>query len=536
MAVTLVMAVVTVGCTDIEDSIGVELTPDGSIMQIGQIEFAGGVASNGEKILSTRLFKSDRINAATQTTAAMGVQVTEEFGERRSGFFSQYTPVYALDEDDVFGYEPFLDSVVFMIAVNSFSGDTTAICTYEAYEVLDDSFLINSPDTIYNVDFDIFATGALGEEPLFEFVYPDPDNDVYVSTTSYVMGINMTQGLYDLVDRWMLKDDDLSISMYNGDYEEFVDTFKGIYIYPKASHVADGEGATYSITISSSGLGFYGRSLYEEDPRIVKDTISMSYYFRDSSVDEVGGVSIQTTAHDYTNGGFDYANVKRDGNSSVPTTNTIRVAGIDGVVTELSFESSFFEDLEQVLEEAGDSFANLMINTAYMKINTFLAEGDEVYTQGDTGSFTPDEIDEMNLYPTRLALYDTYSTYLDDYRYYELEGIPDYNYYAELYYSTSLTFGGYLNRNTGRYEMHIPLKVQDMWNNYLEAKEDAGGDNSAIDWEGADWNKMYLAPVADDLFTPTYIELQGEAGADGVEGTEVTAPISLNITYTLLKQ
>ncbi len=346
----------------------------------------------------------------------------------------------------------------------------------------------------------------------------------------------MSEGLFDLVDRWMLKDDALSISMYNGDYEEFVDTFKGIYIVPKASHVVDGEGASYSITIASSALAFYGRSLYEEDPTIVKDTISMTYAFRDSSVDEVGGVSIQTTSYDYTNAEFNYSNVKRDGNSSVPTTNTMRVEGINGVVTEISFENAFFEDLAQVIEDAGDNFSNLLINTAYMTINTFLADGDEVYNQGDTGSFTQDEIDEMNLYPTRLALYDTYSTYLDDYRYYELEGVPDYNYYSELYYSTTLIYGGYLNRNKGRYEMHIPLKVQDMWNNYLDAMEEVGGDASVIDWEAAEWNKMYLAPVADDLFTPKYILLQGQAGSDGVEGSEVVAPISLNITYTLLKQ
>ncbi len=184
MAVTLVMAVVTVGCTDIEDSIGVELTPDGSNMQIGQLEFAGGLASSGERILSTRLFKSDRINSASQSTAILGVQYTEEFGERRSGFFSQYTPAYSIDEDDVFGYEPFLDSMVFMISLNSFSGDTTKMCTYEVYEVIDDSFLVNKADTVYNVDFDIFSVGALSDEPLFEFVYPDPDNDVYVSKTS----------------------------------------------------------------------------------------------------------------------------------------------------------------------------------------------------------------------------------------------------------------------------------------------------------------------------------------------------------------
>lgn len=533
MAITLVMAVVTVGCTDLDSNLGSDFIPDDQGMGIGELDLKG-VSRTGESILSTRLFNTERINAANQTYGTMGLEHDKEFGMRRSGFFTQYTQASELDDDIEFGFEPFLDSMIIYFSVSSYTGDTTYVCTYEVYEVVDDSFLINSADTVFGIDFDPFAAGALSAEPLFEFVFPDQVNEKYVND-GYAMSINITDTGYDLGNRLMMLDGTLDYDIYyNYDYEEFLEHFKGLYIVPKETTIAYGEGATYSIALSSSGFGFYGRGLYEEDTTIVADTIGMTYSFRSSYTDDVGGVSIQTVTRDYDLSNIDFSLVKNDENPTVSATNRLFVEGMGGVVSEISFERPLFEELEQALEDGGDEYTNLFFNSAYMRIYTEMADGSETLPSGQV--FTQDEIDQINLYPTRLGLYRVYSTFDDDDGDIELEAAEDYYYYSELYYGTSLYFSGYLNRTQGCYQMYIPLQMQEIWNEYLDAKEEAGGDISAIDWEGADWNKLYIAPSYDNMFLPQYVTLQGGAGADNAENSETMTPIRLGLTYTLLKQ
>ncbi|MFI3248906.1 MAG: hypothetical protein R3Y39_07255 [Rikenellaceae bacterium] len=536
MAITLVMAVVAVGCSDIDNDLGSNLIPEDQTMLIGSLDLKG-INRNGESILSTRLFTTENVNAANQTYGSFGLEHNEEFGLRRSGLYVQYTQASALDEDDEFGYMPFMDSMVIYISVADYSGDTTYVCTYEVYEVIDDSFLTNSADTIFNVKFDMLNSEYINPEPLLEFKYPDQDDDVYVYT-SYVMSINMTESGIALGDRLMLKDEsvDLDSDVYlDYEYEDFLDHFKGLYIIPKESTIGYGEGATYSTAIASSGFGFFGRSLYEEDPTIVADTIGMTYTFRNSYLDDnLGGVSIQTVEHDYSTASFDESDVRTDTNPTGIRTNRLYVEGMGGVVSEISFERPLFDELEQVMEDSGDEYTNMFFNLAHMRIYTEMATGDgEIESEQQ---FTPEEIDQLNLYPTRLALYNLYNTFEDEDGYTLLEEAIDYDYISELTYGTTLTYGGYLNRTQGCYEMHIPLQMQYIWNEYLEAKEEAGGDADAIDWDGAEWNKLYVAPTVDNLMTPRYVTLQGAAGEDNVQGVATTAPIRLGITYTLLKQ
>ncbi len=531
MAITLVMAVVTVGCSDVDSNLGANFLPDGNDMTVGQLDLKG-VNRNGARTISSRLFSTTKINSATQSYGAIGIENNEEFGLRRSGLFAQYTPTGKIDPDEKFGYKPFIDSMVIFLGVDKISGDSTYVCTYEVYEVVDDSFLVNSDDSLFSVDYDIMASGALNPEPLFEFVYPDQANGVYTNE-SLAMSVNMSESGVALGDRLLLKGDDLDHRVYNGDYEKFVENFKGLYIIPKESYVAPGEGATYTLTMSLSGFGFTGRNLYEEDPTIVSDTIRMSYNFRDDAID-VGGVSIQSVFRDYSTAGFDSSLVKSESNPTVEYTNRIRVEGLGGVVSEIVFERGLFEELDQALVDGGDEYTNIFINNAYLRVYAEMAQGNNIFV--DEEIFSADDIKKMALYPSRLGLYNTYATYLDEDNYSMLEGVEDYDYYNEIVYGVTSNFNGFFNRTQGCYQMYIPLQLQNMWNKYLVAKEQAGGDIDAIDWEGATWNKTYLAPVADDLFSPRYVTLQGGAGFDNAEGTETKAPIRLGITYTLLKR
>ena len=127
---------------------------------------------------------------------------------------------------------------------------------------------------------------------------------------------------------------------------------------------------------------------------------------------------------------------------------------------------------------------------------------------------------------SRLGLYTNYK---------KLSGITDYAYAYEKTYSTTLTYGGYINRSRGCYVMDITGHVQSMWNYYQEAVEELG--------ENAPWEEiaeriktrtMYMGPEAYGLYTQNYSVMQGMTPSDG-SLTKEDAPIKIDIAYTLVK-
>lgn len=538
LSVAIVASVIgVIGCNDSSYMLGENLLPDGHEMATGAISF--GLDDIEDPIISARRYYSDRINVANQSNGMLGAQYDENFGTRYSGFYTQYIPLYALDEDEVFGYEPILDSVLFYFSINSWGGDTTSVIKYLVYEVLNDDFL-GDYDSTDDDDYLMYDTasaleelskdGVLSSEPLFTFTFPDQDNDVYVSTSSYVKLNDMTDAGEDLMSRLMLTSGDYTYEIYNGEYVDFVDAFKGLYITPSTETVLNtsdsSDGAIYALPFEYAGFSFYGRSKYEEDPTLVKDTIGMSFIFRDSYA-EGGGTSINVVDRDFTGSGFTFEDIKTSDKSSsdVPTQSTLSVEGMGGLVSELTFEQTLFQQIAAAIEAGGEEYNNIFFNTATLSFYNTHASGYGIYTETAT-EYTLDDM------LSRLVLYTNYSTMLNDAEdNLDTETALDYNYSYESSYSSYSTIGGSLSRSRGCYSLYIPLQMQDFWNDYTEALEENGGVEFTQDeWDEMEWNKLYLAPELTNLFTPSYSILQGQVYGENL------SPIRLQITYTLLKK
>ncbi len=532
-ALLLFAGVALVGCSDPNYNIGSNFLPDGQQMANGQMSF-DVVDALGSRIISTRKYYSNKITAANQPTAMFGIQYDENFGSRVSGFYTQYTPGNSLEENG-FGYDPILDSVMLYLSVNAFAGDTTKVIKFDVFEVLNDDFLggyDSTEDDFLVIDSDdivdeLEKEGVLSDV-LFSFNYPDQANGIYLAKTTAIRMKDVTEAGADLIDRLMLVKGDYDKQIYNGEFTEFVKAFKGLYIVPSKDNLLDtsgvSDGAIYGTPFDGAGFGFYGRSKYEPDPTIIQDTVGMTYAFLNKQVIG-GGTSVNTTVRDYTTGNFTADNVKTEDNQSVETTALIAIEGMGGLLSELTFEQTIFENIEAAIEAGGEEYGNIFFSEARMSIYNIHATGYGVYTQDPTVDYT---LDDMSM---GLGLYTNYTNYYDEDG--DLEVVPavDYSIYTDSSYGSVSSFNGLLNRSRGCYTMNIPLQMQDFWNDYQEAKNANGGKPfTQSEWDAMDWNKLYIGPKYTDLFTPRYTLIQGQAG------DTTTVPIRLEISYVLLKK
>lgn len=531
-AFILLVAALGMGCNNTNFEIGSSYLPSVQDFIMGEIDLQGykvGSFSLDDRVMRTRLFRTDSILTSRQTIGVFGAQRDEVFGERRTGFFSQYVPQYSLD-DEGFGFEPVVDSVLLYVTLLDYSGDTTVKHTYNVYEVVDDTFLTSSVDSLFNSDYRL-PDGALGSTPVFTFEYPDYDNQVYLNS-AYVR-VRVESAGEDLLARLMLKEGadgtQITYDYYptDRDYDDFVGVFKGLYICPAddVDLTSPNDGATYSFDLSGTGFGFFGRNREEDDLNIIADTLGMTYLFIDADITDAGNMNVTTVERDYSSSQINMSEVSTDFVESSTYTSTIRVEGLGGVATELILEPAMFEEFERVIAEVGDEeYTTIFFNSARLTI--YIESADEYDTPL---SLNFAEVDELSKLSTRMGLYVNYSSFVDsDYASY-MEAAIDYTYASEILYGVISDYDGSLNRSLGCYMMNIPLEMQTMWTDYCEARDEAGG-AEFIDWDNQDWNKLYIAFTADNLLSPRYVSLQGEA--DGVNKT----PLRLNVAYTLIKK
>ena len=192
------------------------------------------------------------------------------------------------------------------------------------------------------------------------------------------------------------------------------------------------------------------------------------------------------------------------------------------VVTAITFDKPFFDALEAEIvagNEGAQNFKTLAMTQVRMSI----------YFKGSNYDWTkltdmPHMIGEMDKSQTRLGLYTNYKT---------LSAIPDYAYAYEQNYSTTLAYGGYINRSRGCYVMDITGYAQSLWNSYRSAKAELGADAPWDELKEKIKNRtIYLGPEAYSVYTTTYSVLQGMT-PDGV--TEEDVPIKIDVTYNLIK-
>lgn len=530
------------GCTKVDDTLGGNLIPDNQQMRAGYVQLPRADELNPKKYVETRLFQTDSIVSSNITYGYMGSMLNDTLGHRSAGFLSQMVNYYKVDSG-YFGYMPIFDSAQILLKVTSFGRDSVTEQSFAVYEVVSNKYLTEKPiapnksqrDSTFYLNFDPVAEGVYNpDEPLFTFTLGGEGK--YPSTTSAVT-LEPTEAGKKYIRRLMLQEGEYAgdYSIYSADSLKYwVEAFKGLYIAPNPEKPLTeyGKGTIFATELTYSGLSVYGRNRVKDDPSLIKDTIGMVYYFYEDGA-EFGNVSVNNVKHGYEEATIDRRiNIEeaRETAENRPENPLVYVEGMGGVVTEMTFSPEFFAELEAEIAKGnadGKNFKTLAFSQVRMSIyfNDSDYEWEKIAdgTAGDILRMT----DQMNAYPARLGMYTNYKT---------LTPISDYAYIYEQNYGSSVTlaYNGKINRSRGCYVMDITGYMQQLWNSYMEAKADAGGEVANIDWDKVKNRSVYIGPEAYGLYTTSFGVLQGMPTQAGTAEPN-NAPIRFSMAYNLIK-
>lgn len=530
------------GCTKVDDTLGGNLIPDNQQMRAGYVQLPRADELNPKKYVETRLFQTDSIVSSNITYGYMGSMLNDTLGHRSAGFLSQMVNYYKVDSG-YFGYMPIFDSAQILLKVTSFGRDSVTEQSFAVYEVVSNKYLTEKPiapnksqrDSTFYLNFDPVAEGVYNpDEPLFTFTLGGEGK--YPSTTSAVT-LEPTEAGKKYIRRLMLQEGEYAgdYSIYSADSLKYwVEAFKGLYIAPNPEKPLTeyGKGTIFATELTYSGLSVYGRNRVKDDPSLIKDTIGMVYYFYKDGA-EFGNVSVNNVKHDYEEATIARRiNIEeaRETAENRPENPLVYVEGMGGVVTEMTFSPEFFAELEAEIAKVnadGKNFKTLAFSQVRMSIyfNDSDYEWEKIAdgTAGDILRMT----DQMNAYPARLGMYTNYKT---------LTPISDYAYIYEQNYGSSVTlaYNGKINRSRGCYVMDITGYMQQLWNSYMEAKADAGGEVANIDWDKVKNRSVYIGPEAYGLYTTSFGVLQGMPTQAGTAEPN-NAPIRFSMAYNLIK-
>ena len=512
------------GCTEVDDTLGYELVPGNQQMEMRLHSIRKG--------FEARMFMSDSVKSSNLSYGYFGTTKSDTFGIRKVGFMTQYLWASISDRKNWYGYRPIFDSLQLLLSVSSYAGDTLQPQRFGVYRILNNDYLKDNDgngdgttDTTFFTSFNPVEAGCVDEnDPLFTFTFPDGTTTGPATTAvtleptaaglDYVKELMMQEGKY--------KNDS---TVYTND-SLWVNYFCGLAILPLDFNGTTG--ATFATTLAESGMMLYGRNRDSVDATLIRDTLQTLFYFYDEYATTYGNVSVNTIRHDYSKATspqrFDIADAVET-NENRPLSKQVYVEGMGGVVTEMTFTEEFFRQLAQIIKDenaaSAKEFNTLAINQARMSVY-FAGSNYDWQNLTDVKHM----IEQMDASQSRLGLYTNYK---------KLSGITDYAYAYEKTYSTTLTYGGYINRSRGCYVMDITGHVQSMWNYYQEAVEELG--------ENAPWEEiaeriktrtMYMGPEAYGLYTQNYSVMQGMTPSDG-SLTKEDAPIKIDIAYTLVK-
>ena len=577
----LVGALTFGSCTKVDDTLGGNLIPDNQQMRAGYVTIDGRTKTidglNPRKYVETRLFKTDSVISSNISYGYFGAQINDTLGERTAGFLTQMVSYYTVPEG-YFGYMPIFDSAQILLSISSFGRDTLTEQHFAVYEILSNDYITKKEknDTTFYLNFTPDESTVNTQKPLFRFTLGGEGK--YPSTTTAVTMTPTDEGR-DYIKRLMLQKEG---EKYYNDYtiytndslEYFLEEFPGLYIAPDPdpqyalTKQGSNTGTIYATSLEASGLSIYGRNRVEGDPSLIKDTVGMVFYFYDSYAPH-GNVSVNSIQHDYAQISVpEVAFEEKDAQEpeaeagaedTREAVTQLRVEGLGGAITEMTFTHEFFARLEEVIAEEnakdGKNFRTLAFSQARMSIyftgsSYDWSDLDPNPGDGSTGSPLLPLIEEMNAAPNRLGLYTNYKT---------LTPVSDYAYSYEQNYSTSLAYGGYVNRSRGCYVLNITGYLQQLWNSYIEVKEAAGAVypslpskdeqgniqaedlaafqagyeawKKAVNWDAVANRTVYIGPEAYSLYSNSFGVFQGASTDDET----LDCPIRFDLAYNLIK-
>ena len=575
----LVGALTFGSCTKVDDTLGGNLIPDNQQMRAGYVTIDGRTKTidrlNPRKYVETRLFKTDSVISSNISYGYFGAQINDTLGERTAGFLTQMVSYYTVPEG-YFGYMPIFDSAQILLSISSFGRDTLTEQHFAVYEILSNDYITKKEknDTTFYLNFTPDESTVNTQKPLFRFTLGGEGK--YPSTTTAVTMTPTDEGR-DYIKRLMLQKEG---EKYYNDYtiytndslEYFLEEFPGLYIAPDPdpqyalTKQGSNTGTIYATSLEASGLSIYGRNRVEGDPSLIKDTVGMVFYFYDSYAPH-GNVSVNSIQHDYAQisvpeVAFEEKDAQEPEAGAEDTREAVtqlRVEGLGGAITEMTFTHEFFARLEEVIAEEnakdGKNFRTLAFSQARMSIyftgsSYDWSDLDPNPGDGSTGSPLLPLIEEMNAAPNRLGIYTNYKT---------LTPVSDYAYSYEQNYSTSLAYGGYVNRSRGCYVLNITGYLQQLWNSYIEVKEAAGAVypslpskdeqgniqaedlaaflagyeawKKAVNWDAVANRTVYIGPEAYSLYSNSFGVFQGASTDDET----LDCPIRFDLAYNLIK-
>ena len=544
-----VVALALSGCSMTADStLGANMMPEEQIMVMKHLKFKGNkiirinpdgkneefdASLEGKNFLETRLYRTDSLLASNVGYGYLGVRRSDTLGLCSAGFASTMLYMNAIDEEKGFGYMPIFDTMHIVMTIKDYGGDTLVPIRYKVYELLKPlaenalHYDEKRKDTVAYVNCDL--SGMYDEsKPIFEFTFPKSELSQGPSTV--VVPMENTQYSWDYVRRLMLIPDNYAdagsewdgygrsdVEVYKDD-KKWIERFHGLYIKPDLEGTPKNRrGAMYALDLSASGVMLQGRSRNPKDPSMIQDTVGMYYYFLDDDSD--ANSAVNKVDHDYEqslSGGAAFLKAADMDCSKPreerPLVSTCYVEGMGGPATEIYFTDDFLNELVALETTEQGEFSRMGINQCLFTIYVAGADYDWNITQSRAEALTP----LLNNSLTRVGTYLNYNT---------LSPVIDYDYvYESSSSSTSINYGGYLDRSRGCYVLNITAHIQKLFNSLRQ--EDGSYDVTKAD------EKLRVLYIGAEATSPYALS---ESVVQGQDDGSNAAPIQIDLTYTLVK-
>ena len=530
-----------------DNTLGSNIMPEDQVMVMRHLKIKGNTivrynpdtesneeidaSLDGKNFVETRLYRTDSLFSSNLGVGYLGVRRSDTLGVRTAGFASSMLYMNAIDEEKGFGYKPIFDTMMLVMSIKNYGGDTLVPIRYKVYELkkplagevlkYDEK---REKDSIAYINCDLSAVYD-ESKPIFEFTFPK--SELKQGPSTLMIPMETTEHSWDYARRLMLIPDNYadagsdwdgygrdSVEFYTDD-EKWANKFYGLYIKPDLANTpSDKRGAFYELDLSASGVMLQGRSRNPKDPTMIQDTVGMYYYFYDS--ESKFNTSVNKVEHDYSQGlsGASLLNSIEMGNSKSreerTRVSTCYVEGLGGPATEIYLTDDFLNELVALEATEQGEYSRLGINQCLLTIYVAGADYDWAVTQSRAEQLTP----MLNSSFTRLGTYLNYNT---------LSPIIDYDYVYESTYNTDINYNGYLDRSRGCYILNITAHIQKVFNSMRQ--EDGTYDVSKADEK---MRSLYIGTEATSPYALTESVLQGEAGTNA-------APIQFDLTYTLVK-
>ncbi|MDL2320672.1 DUF4270 domain-containing protein, partial [Alistipes sp. OttesenSCG-928-B03] len=446
--------------------------------------------------------RNDSVVGSNQGVIFLGSMVDPELGRTWGAAMTDFYPFSdAFNEEEFFGYNPVLDSVMLELNINAVYGKGDVEQKFNVYALRDSL----ERDSVYWFNVPI-GENVDRSKPLFSFTIKDKK-----ATEIFYEKVTLT----DEGKTFMQKILDTNSDIFEKPYPDFLKRFYGIYIEPDESNPEDA--AIYEIYMRITSAGYYSNfcvcmhNYEKENPSKVDTTLNIPFLFDDYNFPLLSANNVK---HTYTAQiESQISDPYSDASGAMKPAATTYVQSLDGLSTYIEFGDELLNEIKALKKIGSDEYSDLIINQARLYI-----------------PMADPTTDNKNSAPDRLGMYQTYGqtrlAIFMPYPYMTSIGLPtpiyDYDYFSEnaSYYepndrqgASAISYDGYIYRTPGYYKMDITSYIS-----YLVHYDKTP---QGI-WLGPDINARSN-------------NISGVALRGAESSGETSNPIKLVVTYTLVK-